>query len=92
MGQLQRILESLYGVVPALTEPDYRAAFRYLTLRRLQRSLIVIFTDLIDTKASSRLLTYTASLVPRHLPLLAAIGDPDILKVAEGLPRAVRRP
>jgi uncharacterized protein (DUF58 family) len=88
--QIQQILEALCGVRASLVEPDYGLAFRYLAARRLQRALVPVFTDLVDARASSRLLRHVAALVPRHLPLLVAIADPALERYAETPPTAVR--
>jgi uncharacterized protein (DUF58 family) len=85
-GQILQVLEALYGVRPSLVEPDYGVAFRYLAARRLQRALVIVLTDLVDARASARLLRHVGALVPRHLPLLAAIADPALERYARGAP------
>jgi uncharacterized protein (DUF58 family) len=76
--QVKRILESLYALSPQLAEPNYTLAFRYLSMLEKKRSLVVIFTDLVDATASRELLRQVKALSPRHLPLFIAIGDPEI--------------
>jgi len=88
-GQVGRALETLYRIQPSLIEPDYAAAFRYLATRRLQRALILIFTDLVDARASSRLLRHVAALMPHHLPLLVTIADPAVQRYAQQGPATV---
>jgi uncharacterized protein (DUF58 family) len=87
--QIGRVLEALYGIQPSLIEPDYGAAFRYLATRRLQRALILVFTDLVDARASARLLRHVAALMPHHLALLAAIADPALERYAREDPDSV---
>lgn len=84
--QLRQLLDHLAGVQASLVEPDYGLAFRYLAARRMQRALVLVFTDLVDARASRRLLRHVAALVPRHLPLLAAIADPGLERHAEARP------
>ncbi len=88
-GQVGRVLEALYWVQPSLIEPDYAAAFRYLATRRLQRALVLIFTDLVDARASARLLRHVVALMPHHLPLLVTIADPALQRYAQEAPAAV---
>ena len=87
--QIGQVLESLYGVQATLIEPDYGLAFRHLAARRLQRGLILVFTDLVDARASGRLLRHVAALTPHHLPLLAAISDPALARYARAAPGTV---
>ena len=87
--QIRQILEVLCGVRASLVEPDYGLAFRYLAARRVQRALVPVFTDLVDARASARLLRHVAALVPRHLPLLVAIADPALEQYAEAWPAGV---
>jgi uncharacterized protein (DUF58 family) len=88
--QIGRVLEALYGVQPSLIEPDYGAAFRYLATRRLQRALILVFTDLVDARASARLLRHVGALMPHHLALLVAIADSALQRYARAAPSEVR--
>ena len=78
-AQVARIADALYGLQPQLREPDYALAFATLHSGARKRALVLCFTDLIDKDASARLLSGMASLFPRHLPLLIAIQDPDLL-------------
>ncbi len=84
--QIPQVLEALYGVRASLVEPDYGMAFRSLAAHRLQRALVVVFTDLVDARASARLLRHVAALAPHHLPLLVAIADPALERYARTAP------
>jgi uncharacterized protein (DUF58 family) len=88
-GQLGRVLGVLSRVQAELIEPDYAEAFRYLAARRLQRSLLMVFTDLVDARASAGLLRHVAAVMPRHLPLLIAIADPALARHAGAAPATV---
>jgi len=87
--QIGQVLEVLYGVRPSLVEPDYGVAFRHLAARRAQRALILVFTDLVDARASARLLRHVGALTPHHLPLLVAIADPALARYAGEAPATV---
>ena len=77
-AQLNAMIEALYNVKPQMAEPSYARAFQYLAQNCKRRSLVVILTDLVDGEASAELLSYTATLLPRHLPLIVTIGDNDL--------------
>ena len=77
-AQLNAMIEALYNVKPQMAEPSYARAFQYLANNCKRRSLVVILTDLVDGEASAELLSYTATLLPRHLPLIVTIGDNDL--------------
>ena len=89
-GQLLSILDSLHDLEPSLIEPSYQRAFEYLYHHCRKRSLVIILTDLIDADASADLLSGTAALLPRHLPLIVAIGDQDLQSVVAQTPRSIR--
>ena len=76
-GQLQAILEGTVSLRAALVEPRYEEAFLWFRSQVRRRSLVVIFTDLMDELASDNLLEAVALLRPRHLPLCLAIRDSE---------------
>jgi len=85
--QVFRILEQLYRLEPQLVEPDYDDAFRYLALRQRRRSLVIVFTDLVDPDSSEELLKHVGALHPHHLVLCCTLADPDLLASAHSLPQ-----
>ena len=87
--QLNRVMEGLYSVKPQLIEPNYSKAFNFLGANCRKRSLVVILTDLVDRESSAELLTYTQGLIPRHLPLIVAIGDNDLRALSRQQPVSV---
>ena len=84
--QTRRILEELYGLAAEMTEPDYRAATTYLRTRSRKRSLVVAFTDLVDTEVSAQVLAYLAALAPQHLPMVVTVRDEGIEELREQMP------
>lgn len=79
---LRQVLDVLATTQPALVEPDYPAAFRYLAVRNRKRALTVFFTDVIDRFASEALVSHVGSLRPRHLPLVVTLRNPDLDRAA----------
>ena len=88
-GRLQtgQIIEALYGAQPSLVEPDYQVAYEYLLARRLRRSLIVTFTDIIDPEASRELLSASAALRRHHNALCVTINNRDVTELAAQFPQ-----
>ncbi|NLA27480.1 MAG: DUF58 domain-containing protein [Firmicutes bacterium] len=74
-GQIGKIAGMLYTLQPRRVEPDYGSAFSYLAQRQKKRSLVCVFTDLIDSRASAELIESAAALGKRHLLLFVVVGD-----------------
>ena len=71
--QLQIIMEGTLPLRPTLVEPQYEQAFLWLKAHISRRSLVVLFTDLLDESASENLLSAVTLLRPRHLPMCVTI-------------------
>jgi uncharacterized protein (DUF58 family) len=56
---LRRLREAVVPLTPNMAEPDYAGAFRVLAARHRKRSLIVLFTDVVDPRASRSLIAHT---------------------------------
>ncbi len=88
-AQINAMQEALYNLKPQMIEPSYGRAFQYFSKHCKRRTLAIILTDLIDREASAELLAYTATLLPRHLPLIVTIGDNDLRALTAELPHKV---
>jgi uncharacterized protein (DUF58 family) len=75
---VRRLVRSTFDVHPSLVETDFRAAFVRLGAQLRKRSLIVLFTQVIDDRAAAELLNVTRSLAPRHLVLCVLLRDPGL--------------
>ena len=75
--QLQLILEGTVSLRPAMVEPQYEQALLWLRSQVRRRSLVVIYTDLLDEVASENLLAAVSLLRPLHLPLCVAIRESE---------------
>ncbi len=71
-------LDALHDLEPELIEPSYARGFQFIASNSKKRAFVVILTDLIDKDSSKELLTSLRLLRPRHLPLVATIGDRDL--------------
>ena len=83
-GTIAAIRDALTSVTATMTEPDYAAAFRTLTERNRRRSLIVLFTDVIDVRSSRAVIALSARSSERHLPLVVALRNEQL--VAASIP------
>ena len=81
-GQFLRMLEALYAVQSQAVEPDYNAAFTYLSARQGRRSLVLVFTDLTGSLSLEALVAQMSRLRSHHLPLLVTISDPTVERLA----------
>jgi uncharacterized protein (DUF58 family) len=86
-GALGRMNEVLYRLEPSLTESNYDRACRFLALRYRKRSLIIIFTDVIDKDASATLLAHVGRFARQHLPLCLTMRNLEVERLALALPR-----
>lgn len=77
-NSVSRLAQALGEVHARMVEPNYPAAFTYLAKQVRKRSLLVLFTDLIDPLASAALVAQLTRAADRHLPLAVAIRNPDL--------------
>lgn len=78
---LRAVRNALLPVQATLTEPDYATAFRFLAARQRRRSLMVFFTDVIDSRASRALIAHVSRSAARHLVVVVALRN-DALDAA----------
>ena len=89
-GQFLRLTEELRKIDVTTTEPDYRAAFEFLRARSGRRSLIVLFTDLVDEDASRALVAAVTRLAGHNLVLCCLLADPQLAETASRRPRSTQ--
>ena len=80
---LEPLRNALIPATARLVEPDYAAAFRTLGARHRKRSLLVIFSDVIDRRASAAIIAHTTRAASRHLPLVVALRNDELLLAAQ---------
>jgi uncharacterized protein (DUF58 family) len=79
------IVEALYNLKPDDYESDYEKAFEYVARKNKKRSLVIIYTDLIEKQISQGLIQYCSALQKTHLPLCVAVKDTNIAEIAQGV-------
>jgi len=84
--QFLRLTEELRKIEVTTTEPNYRAAFEFLRARSGRRSLVVLFTDLVDEDASRALVAAVTRLAGHNLVLCCLLADPKLAETASRVP------
>lgn len=73
-----RLIRATYDVFPSMGEPDYALAFRHLSLRVRRRSLVVLFTAVVDEVNAGLADSLVRGLASRHLPMAVWLRDPAL--------------
>jgi len=89
-SQFNEIIETLYNLKAEAYESDYKKAFEYISRKNRKRSLVIVYTDLIETHISQGLIQYCSVLQKIHLPLCVAVKDTNITDIAECEPGTER--
>jgi uncharacterized protein (DUF58 family) len=79
---MRGIRQALIPARATLTEPDYATAFRTLATRHRKRSLIVLFTDVIDPRSSQAVIAHTVRGAMRHLLVVVALRNDELVSAA----------
>jgi len=87
--QLPQISRCLYRAAASRLESDYSTAFSAISRCLQRRSLIVLFTDIVEPDVSRNLLDHMRMLAPRHLPLCIAMEDENVTGILDRYPEAV---
>jgi uncharacterized protein (DUF58 family) len=87
---IDAVLEALHDLEPELIEPSYARAFQHIASNSKKRSFVVILTDLVDRDSSRELINSLKLLRPRHLPLVATIGDRDLNAAVSHPPKDIK--
>ena len=90
-AQVSHINKVLYDVKAEYSEPDFAEAFGHLALRVSRRSLVVVLTDVLDPEASRDLVAHAVRLSRRHLVMVVAMSDPELLAARDAPIDAVGR-
>ncbi len=82
-----QLAELLSDLDARFEETDYERAVLDLSRTLRRRSLVVLFTDLVDPVASSAVLAAARVLVPRHLVLVVLMNDAAVADALRAMPR-----
>jgi uncharacterized protein (DUF58 family) len=87
-AQLRRFLDATRPIQPGETEADYDDALAFFSRWQTRRSLVVIFTDVLDPDQGKALIRQCVRLRRRHLPLVVTVRDPALDDAANAVPRS----
>jgi uncharacterized protein (DUF58 family) len=74
----RKLTRAAYALEPGMAATDYRAAMTFLQSQVRARSLLVVFTNLLEPRSARDLASSVRSLLPRHLPLCVLMRDEDV--------------
>jgi uncharacterized protein (DUF58 family) len=80
---LAGIADALASVRGRMAESNYPLAFSHLSRSVRRRSLVALFTDVIDQSASAALLAEITRSSERHLVLAVALRNPELAARAD---------
>jgi uncharacterized protein (DUF58 family) len=78
----RKLTRAVYDLEAGLTATDFRAGLAFFQTELRARSLLVLFTTLIDARSARELASAVKSLLPRHLPLCVLLRDTDVEALA----------
>ena len=73
--QMNHLLHAVFDRFPTLVESRYEEAFLHLSSRFRKRSLVVLFTNIVDDVNARQVQQYLGHIGHRHLPLLVLLRD-----------------
>lgn len=77
------IIQATYDLFPRLVEPDFDLAFQSLASRVKNRTLVILFTHVIDFSAAETLVRRVRAIAKRHLPLIICFRDLEVEALAD---------
>jgi uncharacterized protein (DUF58 family) len=80
----EAVVEALFDLEPRPVESDYALAFQ--TVEGSKRSLVIVFTDLLDEAAARSLVEAVPVLARRHFVVVASCADPDLERLVHDVP------
>lgn len=89
VSSTRALANALCDVEPRFEESDYARAFGYARSHLHRRSLIVLFTDVIDPVAQGMVLAELATLRKRHVVLCVFMNDAAVAQTLAATPRTL---
>jgi uncharacterized protein (DUF58 family) len=85
-SQTLSILKMTYNLKDAEGDSNYAHALNYLARRWTRRSLVMVFTDLVEPEASRPVMTQILGLSRKHLCVCVTMRDPTVDRAATASP------
>ncbi len=79
---LPRILHALYRVQASRLDSDFAEAYLQVERELRKRSMILLFTDLMDAESNQHTVKYLGMMARRRLCVCVAVGDPEVAEWA----------
>ena len=80
--QVSRVTEAMYALEPQLLGSNYVGVFAETMARFKRRSLMVLFTDLVEEAVGEALIPALPLILRHHVVLIAAVTDPEVERIA----------
>jgi uncharacterized protein (DUF58 family) len=84
----QAVVKAIFDLEPSNADSDYELAFRQVGAGK--RSLVIVFTDLLEEGAARSLVEAMPVLARRHHVVVASVRDPDLDRAVRVPPAGVR--
>ncbi len=88
-SSMHALADALSDVEPRFEESDYARAIGYVRSHLHRRSLVILFTDVIDPVAQSTVLAELSTLAKRHVVLCVFMNDAAVAQTLATTPRTV---
>jgi uncharacterized protein (DUF58 family) len=88
-GQMNRLMDGMQALKAQDTRVDYLSLVRFLSIHGKRRSLLALFTDLVDTRQGKELVKALKLMRGRHLPLCLTFRDEQAESLARLRPESV---
>lgn len=85
----RRILEGVFEIQSESTYSDFGRLTRFLRTRVKKRSMLIMFSDLLDEEHAHPLVKHLSALKPKHLPVCVSLTDPITERDAQAPVREV---
>ncbi len=78
----RKLTRAVYALEAGFAATDYRTAVTYFRSQVRARSLLVVFTNLLDRRSAADLAASVRGLMPQHVPLCVRMRDAEIESLA----------
>ena len=79
---VRSLRDALIPLEARLVEPDYAGAFRAIATRQRKRALLILFTDVVDARASRPLIANLTRAAQTHLPVVVTMRNESLIAAA----------
>ncbi len=80
----RKLTRAVHDLDAGVAATDYRAAMAFLQAQVRSRSLVIVFTHLLEPRSASDLTSALRALRPRHVALCVLMRDPELEALVAG--------